>query len=920
MKWAPQQDILAHPKTLAFFTHGGLKSIKESICGNNVPMLILPFFADQTRNANSFVLRGIAESIHKLRITSEEIVEKLRKLLDHPGYRNCARKLNEKYQDNLVDALDHGVFQVEKVGRLMLAESANVIFFEFFGSKSHALTMLPLAERLAKDHNVTLFTITIRSLDIKSERVTILETFIEPDARTLTDEMIGRVFWFSEMRPWRTSYLYEVGLNFLEKSLEDAVLKGVLATPFDIAIVDESYTSLQGTIALKLRERFGTKIVAFATTEMMPVASSLRSFNRNPIIMPNTFLSCSEVYSKHETFPERIKTFIDYSVDILFSEVIASRISKRAGNLLGLPDSSKIQFFQKTLITLNDYPEQFSVTSPKAHDMFQIGSHCSSKTSQNLPQEFQDFIEDPKSRGTIYVAFGSYANLDSGPSGTIEKFKDALNQFRNYRVIWSYKGNNTENILEHVKIMKWAPQQDILAHPKTLAFFTHGGLKSMKEGICGKVPMLFLPFYGDQTRNANAFVLRGIAESIHKLRITSEEIVEKLRKLLDHPGYRNSARRLNEKYLDNPMNPLDFGAFQVEKLVQVTMPDDIPKIPRHRGKKNEPKNTPWKQQNLPALRPHYSITSAIPVTGFFGLATLIMGIALYFGHQRSLEQEVIYTNCAQINATASDQNTICSYTITLDEKYEGDVKFYYGLTNFYQNNRLYFNSRNDQQLRGDVRETDGCDPLEYVLVNETKVPIAPCGMVADSMFNDTFNLFYITDNKTITKVAWTTRGVLGATEMKRKFRNPPRTGNQTLCDVFNNTMPPPSWRVPICQLGLNSSDADVGLGFENIDFMVWMKIAALPRFRKLYRVLNRQVDMFSDGLPAGNYNLVINYHYPVDSFNGDKSFVIARENWVGPRNLFLPVIYLVVGTFLLLVTILFILIWLKQKLSRVHPN
>ncbi|KAF1758724.1 hypothetical protein GCK72_015184 [Caenorhabditis remanei] len=360
------------------------------------------------------------------------------------------------------------------------------------------------------------------------------------------------------------------------------------------------------------------------------------------------------------------------------------------------------------------------------------------------------------------------------------------------------------------------------------------------------------------------------------------------------------------------------------------MPDDIPKLPRQRGKKNQPKDTAWKQQKLPALRPHYSITSAIPVTLITGLATLAMGIALFFGHQGSLEQEVLYTNCTLPNGTQVErvlrsemrnETFQCAYNIILDQDYTGDIKFYYGLNKFYQNNRLYFNSRNDQQLRGKINEIDGCDPLQYVDVNGTKVPIAPCGFVANSMFNDTFQLFYMngTTNGT-TRVPWTTRGVLGETEMKRKFRNPVRAANQTLCDVFQGTIQPPAWRYPICQLGVNSTDPDVGIGFENIDFMVWMKVAALPKFRKLYRVLNKQVDMFSNGLPRGTYQLVINYNYPVDMYDGDKSFIIASENWVGPRNLFLPVIYLVVGTFLLLVTILFILMWLKQRLSRVHPT
>uniref|UniRef100_A0A1I7TPK1 Cell cycle control protein 50C n=1 Tax=Caenorhabditis tropicalis TaxID=1561998 RepID=A0A1I7TPK1_9PELO len=175
------------------------------------------------------------------------------------------------------------------------------------------------------------------------------------------------------------------------------------------------------------------------------------------------------------------------------------------------------------------------------------------------------------------------------------------------------------------------------------------------------------------------------------------------------------------------------------------MPDDIPKLPRQRGKKNQPKDTAWKQQKLPALRPHYDIASAIPVTLLIGVITLAMGIALYFGHMGSLEQEIVYTNCAVQNGSqvsrlmrneVGNQTFQCSYSIVLDQDFTGDVKFSYGLTKFYQNNRLYFNSRNDQQLRGKITEIDGCDPLQYVEMNGTKVPIAPCGFVANSMFNE----------------------------------------------------------------------------------------------------------------------------------------------------------------------------------------
>ncbi|KIH42812.1 hypothetical protein ANCDUO_27198, partial [Ancylostoma duodenale] len=90
-----------------------------------------------------------------------------------------------------------------------------------------------------------------------------------------------------------------------------------------------------------------------------------------------------------------------------------------------------------------------------------------------------------------------------------------------------------------------------------------------------------------------------------------------------------------------------------------------------------------------------------------------------------------------------------------------------------------------------------------------------------------------------------------------------------------NTTRPPWWQTDVCKLGANVQG--VGVGFENIDLMIWMQTAALPNFRKLYRILDREVDGFRDGLPNGMYTLVINYNYPAAWKGAEKSFVIARE-------------------------------------------
>lgn len=94
----------------------------------------------------------------------------------------------------------------------------------------------------------------------------------------------------------------------------------------------------------------------------------------------------------------------------------------------------------------------------------------------------------------------------------------------------------------------------------------------------------------------------------------------------------------------------------------------------------------------------------------------------------------------------------------IESDIKGPVYVYYQLDNFYQNHRRYVKSRDSTQLNGEYVETaklSNCDPIitvadlwDYQKYNlatpkvklEDSKPAIPCGLVAKSMFNDTFVL------------------------------------------------------------------------------------------------------------------------------------------------------------------------------------
>ncbi|WCJ25124.1 ALA-interacting subunit 3 [Euphorbia peplus] len=312
----------------------------------------------------------------------------------------------------------------------------------------------------------------------------------------------------------------------------------------------------------------------------------------------------------------------------------------------------------------------------------------------------------------------------------------------------------------------------------------------------------------------------------------------------------------------------------------------------------KPKYSRFTQQDLPACKP--ILTPGWVITTFVCVAIIFIPIGLVslFASQHVVEivdrydKDCIPSNYEALNYIQSNKtNKTCTKTLKVPKLMKGPIFIYYELDNFYQNHRRYVKSRSDTQLRSKAGEADTtkCKPEA---VTSSNAPIVPCGLVAWSLFNDTYGFSVKDKNLQVQKkdIAW-------KSDQEYKF------GSDVYPKNFQNGG----------LIGGGKLNSSIPLS-EQVDLIIWMRTAALPNFRKLYGRI--ELDLQADDV----ITVKIQNNYNTYSFGGKKKLVLSTTSWIGGKNDFLGRAYIVVGGFCLFLAISFIIVYVIKPRPLGDPT
>ncbi|XP_069674520.1 UDP-glycosyltransferase UGT5-like [Periplaneta americana] len=434
------------------------------------------------------------------------------------------------------------------------AEAARILALMITNFRSHYSMIQPLLKGLvSRGHEVTMVGYFPLKTPIANYTDISLEGILPPSTETMSVEELRSYGYIKVL------YLYwQFEVNLCKVAIESPQIQKLINSKnkFDLII-----THLMGSDCfLVLSHHFKASLISLTTSVSLPWGNDRIGNIDHAAYIPNYFLP----FADHMSFWQRLvnTVFIEAAKlgHYIFAELPTDELMRRH---FGQDVPSIFDIKRNTSLVLINSHFSLNTPRPTVPAFVEVGGiHINSQGS--LPVYLEEFLNGAE-HGAIYISFGTNIQSDSFPPDKLQAFIGAFSKLPQ-RVLW--KTSNMTGLPENIMTRKWFPQLEILRHPNTRVFITHGGQFGTLEAVYCGVPMLGIPISYDQHLNIKTSVAKEVALHLDYEFVTEEVLLEALKKLLYEPSYRINSQKLSNQFRDRHQSPLDTALFWTEYVIK----------------------------------------------------------------------------------------------------------------------------------------------------------------------------------------------------------------------------------------------------------------------------------------------------------------------------------------------------------------
>lgn len=317
--------------------------------------------------------------------------------------------------------------------------------------------------------------------------------------------------------------IIEIFADLSDLVLSSKQLKALKSQKFDLIILYSLFTES----FLGLAHHFKAPVILFSTFGSMPNIDKLTGN-----VSPPSYLATLSFNKPGEmTFWQRMSNFwsvlLAYLVFLPLNDYYQKQVLKKH-----FPFAPLLEELEETvaMVFLNTH-YSLEIPRPYITNVIPIGGiHI--KKARLLPQDLQQFL-DNSPNGVVYFSLGSNTEMASLPQNKIQAIINVLGNLK-MRVIFKSE-TFFDNLPVNIKIQRWLPQNDLLAHQNVKLFITHGGALSLIESIYHGVPFLGVPIFGDQHYNIQNAISNNFTVRVDFDSLTEASFKAGIQKVLTDP-------------------------------------------------------------------------------------------------------------------------------------------------------------------------------------------------------------------------------------------------------------------------------------------------------------------------------------------------------------------------------------------------